>query len=41
MYNALMILILTVCTVGPLFGSDVSAGKAVYDRTCKACHGPD
>jgi len=23
------------------FAADATAGKAVYDRACKSCHGPD
>ena len=23
------------------FGADAAAGKAVYDKSCKGCHGPD
>ncbi len=24
-----------------IFGADAAAGKAVYDKSCKNCHGPD
>jgi mono/diheme cytochrome c family protein len=24
-----------------VFGADAAAGKAVYDKSCKGCHGPD
>ena len=24
-----------------LWAADVAAGKAAYDKSCKACHGPD
>lgn len=26
---------------GGAFGADAGAGKAVYDKTCKRCHGAD
>jgi cytochrome c553 len=26
---------------GGAFGADAAAGKSVYDRTCKRCHGAD
>lgn len=28
-------------TVAPSFAADAAAGKAVYDRACKSCHGAD
>src|SRR5687768_14476228 len=24
-----------------LFGADAAAGKAVYEKACRSCHGPD
>ena len=25
----------------PLVAADIAAGKAVYEKSCKSCHGPD
>ena len=36
----LTILFLTLSTGLSLAGGDSTAGKAVYDKACKTCHGP-
>jgi mono/diheme cytochrome c family protein len=35
-----MTLLLTVSAGLALAAGDAAAGKAVYDKTCKTCHGP-
>jgi len=32
---------LTVLLSGAAFAADLKAGKAVYDKSCKSCHGAD
>lgn len=34
-------IILAVATATATLAGDAAAGKAVYDRACKSCHGPD
>lgn len=41
MRNVLMPLALLAIAVTNAFAADAAAGKAVYDRGCKACHGAD
>ena len=41
-----MRMILTCCSAGcsyctAVFAADAAAGKAVYDKSCKSCHGAD
>ena len=31
----------TALAAAPAFAADAAAGKAVYDRSCKTCHGMD
>jgi mono/diheme cytochrome c family protein len=33
--------ILAVASASAGMAADAAAGKAVYDRACKSCHGPD
>ncbi len=35
------ILILTAAAAAVCFAADVKAGQAVYDKSCKSCHGAD
>jgi predicted CXXCH cytochrome family protein len=32
---------LAALAAGVAFGADAKAGQAVYDKSCKSCHGPD
>jgi len=32
---------ISLFATGLAIGADAAAGKAVYDKSCKACHGPD
>lgn len=41
MRTALKILTLTVLSTSAIWAADAKAGKAVYDKSCKSCHGPD
>lgn len=41
MRNIFLPLALTVLAATAAFGADAAAGKAVYDRSCKGCHGAD
>jgi mono/diheme cytochrome c family protein len=34
-------LILVTLSGTAVWGADVKAGQAAYDRACKSCHGPD
>jgi mono/diheme cytochrome c family protein len=34
------IAVIAFCTTGAL-AADAKAGQAVYDKSCKTCHGPD
>lgn len=34
-------LVLTTLATASAFAADAAAGKAVYDRSCKSCHGAD
>jgi mono/diheme cytochrome c family protein len=38
--SVLMTLLLTVSVGLAVAAGDPAAGKAVYDKTCKTCHGP-
>ena len=38
--SVLMTLLLTISVGLALAAGDPAAGKAVYDKTCKTCHGP-
>jgi mono/diheme cytochrome c family protein len=31
----------TALTASAAFAADAKAGQAVYDKSCKSCHGPD
>ena len=37
----LMALAWTALSGGLVFAADAKAGQAVYDKSCKSCHGPD
>jgi predicted CXXCH cytochrome family protein len=37
----LMTAALAVLSSTAVFGADAAAGKAVYDKSCKSCHGAD
>lgn len=41
MRNVLMPLVLLALAATSAFAANAAAGKAVYDRACKACHGAD
>lgn len=32
---------LTALSASAVFAADAKAGQAVYDKSCKSCHGPD
>jgi len=36
-----IILTLTALSTSAIFAADAKAGQAVYDKSCKACHGAD
>jgi mono/diheme cytochrome c family protein len=40
MYRGFLVLMLPMFAIAPM-AADTGAGKAVYDRSCKTCHGPD
>jgi mono/diheme cytochrome c family protein len=37
----LITLALSTLSASVVFGADAAAGKAVYDKSCKSCHGAD
>lgn len=41
MRSFVTVMILAVGTAAASFAGDAAAGKAVYDRACKSCHGAD
>ncbi len=41
MNNVLSIAILALINAASLLAADAGNGKAVYDRSCKSCHGVD
>lgn len=41
MRYALIVLTLVVASSATALGADTAAGKADYNRSCKACHGAD
>jgi mono/diheme cytochrome c family protein len=41
MRKIVITLILGMLSVGAIFAADAAAGKAVYDKSCKSCHGGD
>lgn len=41
MRNIVIALALAGAAGGALQAADAAAGKAVYDKSCKSCHGPD
>jgi mono/diheme cytochrome c family protein len=41
MQTILITLTLTALSAGAVFAADVKAGQAVYDKSCKVCHGAD
>ena len=41
MKSAFTLLLVAMGAVGTLAAADAQAGKAVYDKSCKSCHGVD
>jgi mono/diheme cytochrome c family protein len=41
MRTLLIIVCFAAAAATALQGADATAGKAVYDKSCKSCHGPD
>jgi mono/diheme cytochrome c family protein len=41
MRNIVIALALAAAAGSALQAADAAAGKAVYDKSCKSCHGPD
>jgi predicted CXXCH cytochrome family protein len=41
MRKILMTAALAALSSAVVFGADAAAGKAVYDKSCKSCHGAD
>jgi len=37
----LTMFVLSLTAAAAMFAADAKAGKAVYDTSCKSCHGPD
>ncbi len=37
----MFVMALVVSSVSCVYAADAKAGKAVYDKTCKGCHGKD
>lgn len=41
MRSTLIVFALAVAAATSSYAADSAAGKAVYDKSCKSCHGPD
>ena len=41
MRNILIVMTVTVMTAAGMRAADVKAGQALYDKSCKSCHGAD
>jgi cytochrome c5 len=41
MKTTVISMMLAGLTAGAAFGADTKAGQAVYDKSCKTCHGAD
>jgi mono/diheme cytochrome c family protein len=39
--NILILISLTILAAAAALAADVKAGQAIYDRSCKSCHGAD
>src|SRR5262252_3732611 len=41
MRNILIVMTVTLMTAAAMRAADAKAGQAVYDKSCKSCHGAD